>query len=148
MPPMMSSPVFRLVGHSPECPPVSVSALVSTISGFASSHRLDYAAHLVNSTYRSLTSKGAPVFPLEVLKDRQIELGFLVAAVSHHCAMLLAPEGYPDAFDIPRTHAKAVSGPRASYCIVAEEAEMASYRSTGTYVDAVPPPGTNVVSGM
>ncbi|CAI7744105.1 unnamed protein product [Closterium sp. NIES-53] len=25
---------------------------------------------------------------------------------------------------------------------------MASYRSTGTYIDAVPPPGTNVVSGM
>ncbi|CAI7853606.1 unnamed protein product [Closterium sp. NIES-54] len=25
---------------------------------------------------------------------------------------------------------------------------MASYRSTGTYVDAVPPPGANVVSGM
>ncbi|CAI7855798.1 unnamed protein product [Closterium sp. NIES-53] len=24
---------------------------------------------------------------------------------------------------------------------------MASYRSTGTYVDAVPPPGTNVISG-
>ncbi|CAI7779139.1 unnamed protein product [Closterium sp. NIES-54] len=29
-----------------------------------------------------------------------------------------------------------------------EEAEMASYRSTGTYVDVVPPPGANVVSGM
>ncbi|CAI7813144.1 unnamed protein product [Closterium sp. NIES-53] len=26
--------------------------------------------------------------------------------------------------------------------------EMASYRSTGTYVDEVPPPGTNVVDGM
>ncbi|CAI7865882.1 unnamed protein product, partial [Closterium sp. NIES-54] len=29
-----------------------------------------------------------------------------------------------------------------------EEAEMASYGSTGTYVDAVLPPGANVVSGM
>ncbi|CAI7885478.1 unnamed protein product [Closterium sp. NIES-54] len=77
-------------------------------------------------------------------------LGFLAAAVSHLCAMLLAPEGNPDANDIPipRTHAEAVSGPWASYWISAEEAEMASYRSTGTYVDAVPPPGTNVVTGM
>ncbi|CAI7844927.1 unnamed protein product, partial [Closterium sp. NIES-54] len=29
-----------------------------------------------------------------------------------------------------------------------KEAEMTSYRSTGTYVDVVPPPGMNVVSGM
>ncbi|CAI7809956.1 unnamed protein product [Closterium sp. NIES-54] len=64
--------------------------------------------------------------------------------------MLLAPEGDPDALDIPipRTHAEAISGPWGSYWIAAEEAEMASYRSTGTYVDAVPPPGANVVSGM
>ncbi|CAI7833200.1 unnamed protein product, partial [Closterium sp. NIES-53] len=41
----------------------------------------------------------------------------------------------------------AVSRPWALYWIVAEEAEMASYRTTGTYVDAVSPPGTNVVSG-
>ncbi|CAI7740880.1 unnamed protein product [Closterium sp. NIES-54] len=30
----------------------------------------------------------------------------------------------------------------------AMDAEMASWRSTGTYVDAVPPPGANIVSGM
>ncbi|CAI7919382.1 unnamed protein product, partial [Closterium sp. NIES-53] len=28
------------------------------------------------------------------------------------------------------------------------DAEMASWKSTGTYVDAVPPPGANIVSGM
>ncbi|CAI7846768.1 unnamed protein product [Closterium sp. NIES-53] len=32
--------------------------------------------------------------------------------------------------------------------IAAEEAEMASYRSTSTYVDAIPPRGANFVSGM
>ncbi|CAI7755765.1 unnamed protein product [Closterium sp. NIES-53] len=86
----------------------------------------------------------------QVLKDRQFELGFLAAAVPHLCTTLLAPEGDPDALDIPipRTHAEAVSGPWASYWIAAEEAEMASYRSTGTYVGTVPPPGANVVSGM
>ncbi|CAI7779638.1 unnamed protein product [Closterium sp. NIES-54] len=64
--------------------------------------------------------------------------------------MLLAPEGDPNALDIPIpcNHAEAVSGPWALYRIAGEEAEMASYRFTGTYVDAVPPPGANVVSGM
>ncbi|CAI7863954.1 unnamed protein product [Closterium sp. NIES-53] len=95
-------------------------------------------------------SRGAPVFPLEVLEDRQFELGFLAAAVTHLCAMLLAREGDSDALDIPipRTHAEAVSGPWVLYWIAAEEAKMASYRSTGTYDDAVPSPGANVVSGM
>ncbi|CAI7925079.1 unnamed protein product [Closterium sp. NIES-54] len=62
--------------------------------------------------------------------------------------MLLAPEGDPDALDIPIPRNHAETGPWASYWIAAEEAEMASYRSIGTYVDTVPPPGANVVSGM
>ncbi|CAI7888074.1 unnamed protein product [Closterium sp. NIES-53] len=38
---------------------------------------------------------------------------------------------------------------RASCPVIpAEEVEMASYRSTGIYVDTVPPPGANVVNGM
>ncbi|CAI7877203.1 unnamed protein product [Closterium sp. NIES-53] len=106
--------------------------------------------HLVSGPARSPFSGGAPVFPPEVLEDRQFELGFLVAAIPHLCTMLLAPEGDPDALDIPipRNHAEAVSGPWASYWIAAKEAVMASYSSTGTYVDAVPPPGANVFSGM
>ncbi|CAI7817646.1 unnamed protein product [Closterium sp. NIES-54] len=125
-------------------------ALVTTVTGFASSHRFDNAAHLVSGPASSLFSGRAPVFPLEVLEDRQFELGFLAATVPHLYAMLLAREGDTDALDIPITcnHAEAVSGPWAPYWIAAEEAEMASYRSTGTYVDAVPPPRANVVSGM
>ncbi|CAI7846017.1 unnamed protein product [Closterium sp. NIES-54] len=93
---------------------------------------------------------GAHVFPLEVLEDMQFKLGFLAIVVPHLCAMLLAPEGDQDALDIsiPRTHAEAVSGPWSSHWIVAEEPKMASYKSTGTYVDRVPPHGANVVSGM
>ncbi|CAI7758488.1 unnamed protein product [Closterium sp. NIES-54] len=146
--PVVSRVLSALVTH-PTSPLSSVSALISTVAGFASSHRLDYAAHVVSGPARSPSTGGEPVFPLEVLEDRQFELGFLAAAVPHLCAMLLAPEGDPDALDIPipRTHAEAVLGPWASYWIAAEEPEMASYRSTGTYVDAVPPPGTNVVSG-
>ncbi|CAI7812769.1 unnamed protein product [Closterium sp. NIES-53] len=147
--PVVSHVLSALVSH-PTAPLSSVPALVTTDAGFASSHRLDYATHLVSGPAHSLSSGGNPIFPLEVLEDRQLKLGFLAAAVPHLCTMLLALEGDLDALDIPvpRTHAEAVSGPWASYRIAAEEADPASYRSTGTYIDAVPPHGVNVVSGM
>ncbi|CAI7927325.1 unnamed protein product [Closterium sp. NIES-54] len=64
--------------------------------------------------------------------------------------MLIAPEGDPDAPDIPtpRSYAKAIEGPYSSQRQAAMDAEMASWKSTGTYVDEVPPPGANIVSGM
>ncbi|CAI7932222.1 unnamed protein product, partial [Closterium sp. NIES-54] len=86
----------------------------------------------------------------DALEDRQFELEFLAATSPHLGAMLLAPEGDPDALDIPtpRTYAEAVSEPSASQWRAAMDSEMASYRSTGTYVDEVPPLGANVVDGM
>ncbi|CAI5974031.1 unnamed protein product [Closterium sp. NIES-64] len=48
----------------------------------------------------------------------------------------------------PRSYAEAVEGPYSSQWQAAMDAEMASWKSTGTYVDAVPPPGANIVSGM
>ncbi|CAI7812709.1 unnamed protein product [Closterium sp. NIES-54] len=64
--------------------------------------------------------------------------------------MLLAPEGDPDAPDIPtpRSYAEAIEGPYSSQWQAAKDAEMASWKSTRTYVDEVPPPGANIVSGM
>ncbi|CAI7903135.1 unnamed protein product, partial [Closterium sp. NIES-54] len=64
--------------------------------------------------------------------------------------MLLAPKGDPDALDIPtpRSYAEAIEGPYSSQWQAAMDAEMASWKSTGTYVDEVPPPGANIVSGM
>ncbi|CAI7771769.1 unnamed protein product [Closterium sp. NIES-54] len=64
--------------------------------------------------------------------------------------MLLAPEGDPDAPDIPtpRSYAEAIEGPYSSQWQAAMDAEMASWKSTDTYVDEVPPPGANIVSGM
>ncbi|CAI7860437.1 unnamed protein product, partial [Closterium sp. NIES-53] len=64
--------------------------------------------------------------------------------------MLLAPEGDPDALDIPtpRSYTEAIEGPYSSQWQAAMDAEMASWKSTGTYVDEVPPPGANIVSGM
>ncbi|CAI7831527.1 unnamed protein product [Closterium sp. NIES-54] len=60
------------------------------------------------------------------------------------------PEGDPDAPDIPtpRSYAEAIEGPYSSQWQSAMDAEMASWKSTGTYVDEVPPPGANIVSGM
>ncbi|CAI7807118.1 unnamed protein product [Closterium sp. NIES-53] len=147
--PVVSRVLFALVTH-PTAPLLCVSTLVTTVAGFASSHRLDYASHLVSGIARSPSIGGVPVFPLENLEDRQFELGFLAVAVPYLCAMLLAPEGDPNTIDIPipRNHAEEISGPWASYWIAAEEAEMASYRSTSAYIDTVPPLGTNIVSGM
>ncbi|CAI7930867.1 unnamed protein product [Closterium sp. NIES-54] len=70
--------------------------------------------------------------------------------VPHLVAMLLAPEGDPDAPDIPtpRSYAEAITGPYSSHWQTAMDAEMASWKSTGTYVDAVPPSGANIVDGM
>ncbi|CAI7773311.1 unnamed protein product [Closterium sp. NIES-54] len=64
--------------------------------------------------------------------------------------MVLAPEGDLDAPDIPtpRSYAEAIEGPYSSQWQAAMDAEMASWKSTGTYVDEVPPPGANIVSGM
>ncbi|CAI7848836.1 unnamed protein product [Closterium sp. NIES-53] len=58
--------------------------------------------------------------------------------------------GDPDAPDIPtpRSYAEAITGPYSSQRLTAMDAEMASWKSTGTYVDAVPPSWANIVDGM
>ncbi|CAI7828659.1 unnamed protein product [Closterium sp. NIES-54] len=86
----------------------------------------------------------------DVLEDRQEEFQCFAAALPHLVSTLLAPEGDPDAPDIPtpRSYAKTIEGPYSSQWQAAMDAEMASWKSTGTYVDEVPPPGANIVSGM
>ncbi|CAI7819781.1 unnamed protein product [Closterium sp. NIES-53] len=84
----------------------AASALVAKLFDFAAACSFDYAASLVAEGLECLTT-----------------------AVPHLMAMLLAPEGDPDAPDIPtpRSYAEAI---------------------TGTYVDAIPPHGANIVDGM
>ncbi|CAI7793611.1 unnamed protein product [Closterium sp. NIES-54] len=86
----------------------------------------------------------------DVLEDRQEEFECFAASVPHLVSMLLAREGDPDALDIPtlRSYAEAIEGPYSSQWQAAMDAEMASWKSTGTYVDEVPPLGANIVSGM
>ncbi|CAI7909930.1 unnamed protein product [Closterium sp. NIES-53] len=52
--------------------------------------------------------------------------------------------------DIPtsRSYAEAITGPYSTQWQAATDAEMTSWKSTGTYVDAVPPSWTNIVDGM
>ncbi|CAI7883307.1 unnamed protein product [Closterium sp. NIES-53] len=129
----------------------SVSALTAAVTEFASTRCLDYATSLVAAPPTSpLAVRGEPALGCDALEDMQFELEFLAAASPHLCAVPLAPEGNPDALDIPtpRTYAEAVSGPWASQWRAAMDSEMASYRSTGTYVNEVPPLETNVVDGM
>ncbi|CAI7736558.1 unnamed protein product, partial [Closterium sp. NIES-53] len=86
----------------------------------------------------------------DVLEDRQEDFECLAAVVPHLVAMLLAHEGDPDAPDIltPRSYAEVITVPYSFQWQTAMDAEMASWKSTGIYVDAVPPSGANIVDGM
>ncbi|CAI7792849.1 unnamed protein product [Closterium sp. NIES-53] len=132
----------------------AASTLVAELVDFAAAYRLDYAASLVAE------SESASVFPpsvagecalgIFILEDKQEEFECFAAALPHLVSMLLAPEGDLDAPDIPtpRSYAEAITGPYSSQWQTAMDTEMESWKSTGTYVDEVPPPGANIVSGM
>ncbi|CAI7868237.1 unnamed protein product [Closterium sp. NIES-53] len=130
------------------------SALVAELVDFAAACRLDYATSLVaESASVSVcppSVRGACALGTDVLEDKQEEFECFAPSVPHLVSMLLTPEGDPDALDIPtpRSYAEAIEGPYSSQWQAATDVEMASWKSTGTYVDEVPSPGANVVSGM
>ncbi|CAI7763065.1 unnamed protein product [Closterium sp. NIES-54] len=109
----------------------AASALVAELLDFAAACRLDYTTALVaDSASASPPSvRGECALGTDVLEDTQEDFECLAAAVPRFASMLLAPEGDPDAPDIPtpRSYAEAI---------------------TGTYVDKDPPPGANKVDGM
>ncbi|CAI7845199.1 unnamed protein product [Closterium sp. NIES-53] len=106
-------------------------ALVAELVDFAAACRLDYAASLVAESESDCPPyvEGECALGTDVLEDRQEDFECLAAAVPHLVAMLIAPEGDSDAPNIPtpRSYAEA---------------------TTGTYVNAVPPSGANIVDGM
>ncbi|CAI7829912.1 unnamed protein product [Closterium sp. NIES-53] len=130
----------------------AASALVDELVDIAAACRLDYAASLVaeSASVCPPSVNGECALGTDVLEDRQEDLECLAAAAPHLVSMLLAPEGDPNAPDIPtpRSYAEATTGPYSSQWQKAMDAEMASWKSTGTYVDEVPPSGANMVSGM
>ncbi|CAI7776964.1 unnamed protein product, partial [Closterium sp. NIES-54] len=122
----------------------AASALVAELVDFAARCRLDYAASLVAVCPPSVGGECA--LSTDVLEDRQEEFQCFATALPHLVSTLLAPEGDPDAPDIPtpRSYAEAIEGPYSSQWQAVMDAEMASWKSTGTYVDEVPPPGANI----
>ncbi|CAI7877876.1 unnamed protein product [Closterium sp. NIES-53] len=111
----------------------TASALVDEIVDFAAACRLDYATALVAKSESESASppsvEGECALGTDVLEDRQEDFECLAAAVPRFASMLLAPDGDPDAPDIPtpRSYAEAI---------------------TGTYVDEVPQSWANIVDGM
>ncbi|CAI7920326.1 unnamed protein product [Closterium sp. NIES-54] len=106
------------------------SALVAKLVDFAAACRLDYTSLVAESESDCPPSVGGEcALDTDVLEDRQEDFECLAATIPHLVAMLLALEGDPDAPDIPtpRSYAETI---------------------TGTYVDAVPPSGANIVDGM
>ncbi|CAI7909895.1 unnamed protein product [Closterium sp. NIES-54] len=150
-----SPTVSRLLATAvtdPSFESASSSALVAELLEIVAAYRLDYASALVaESASASPPSVGGEcALGTDVLEDRQEEFESLAAAVPRFASMLLAPEGDPDAPDIPtpRSYTEAITGPYSSQWQAAMDAKMASWKSTGTYVDEVPPPGANIVDGM
>ncbi|CAI7865566.1 unnamed protein product [Closterium sp. NIES-54] len=146
------SRLLATVVTDPSFESTTASALVAELVDFAAACRLDYATALVaEPESASLPSVGGGcALGTDVLEDKQEDFECLATAVPRFASMLLAPEGDPDAPDIPTPHsyAEAITGPYSSQWQAAMDAEMASWKSTGTYVDEVPPPGTNIVDGM
>ncbi|CAI5518534.1 unnamed protein product [Closterium sp. Naga37s-1] len=130
----------------------AASALVAELVDFAAHCRLDYATSLIaeSASVCPPSVGGECALSTDVLEDRQEEFQCFAVALPHLVSMLLAPEGDPDAPDIPtpRSYAEVIEGPYSSQWQAAMDAEMASWKSIGTYVDEVPPPGANIVSGM
>ncbi|CAI7923443.1 unnamed protein product [Closterium sp. NIES-53] len=136
----------------PDFESTAVFALVIELVHFAARSRLDYVASLVTECESVCPPSvgGEPALGCDVLEDKQFELECLAATLPCFASMLLCPEGDPDALDIPnpRSYAETIAGEYSSRWQTAMDAEMASWKSIGTYVDEVPPPGANIVDGM
>ncbi|CAI7735276.1 unnamed protein product [Closterium sp. NIES-54] len=138
-----SPTVSRLLATAvtdPSFESTTASALVAELLDFAAACCLDYATALVAEFVSASPPSigGECALGTDVLEDRQDDFECLAATVPRFASMLLALEGDPDAPDIPT--------PR-SYAEAAMDAEMASWKSTGTYVNEVPPSRANIVDG-
>ncbi|CAI7790619.1 unnamed protein product [Closterium sp. NIES-53] len=150
-----SPTVARLLATAvtdPSFESAAASALVAELLEFAAACRLDYASALVVDSVPATPPSvgGECALGTDVLEDRQEDFECLATAVPRFASLLLAPKGDSDAPDIPtpRSYAEAITGPYSSQWQAAMDAKMAFWKSTGTYVDEVPPPGVNIVDGM
>ncbi|CAI7926225.1 unnamed protein product [Closterium sp. NIES-53] len=127
-------------------------ALVVELVEFAAACRLDHATALVveSESASPPSVRGECALGTDVFEDRQEDIQRLATAVPRFASMLLAPEGDLDAPDIttPHSYAEAITGSYSSQWQTTMDAEMASWKSTGTYVDVVPPSRASIVDGM
>ncbi|CAI7758027.1 unnamed protein product [Closterium sp. NIES-54] len=144
--------LIATVATDPSFESIDASTLVAQLVDFAAACRLDYATSLVAESESDYPPSvgGECALGTDVLEDRQEDFECLAPAVPRFASMLLAPEGDLDAPDIPtpRSYAEAITRPYSSQWQATMDAEMASSKSTGTYVDEVPPLGANIVDGM
>ncbi|CAI7744828.1 unnamed protein product [Closterium sp. NIES-53] len=107
----------------------AVSALVAELVDFAAHYRLDCATSLVADSVSVCPPSvgGECALSTDVLEDKHEQFQYIPT---------------------PQSYAEAIEGPYSSQWQSAMDAEMASWKSTCTYVDEVPPPGANIVSGM
>ncbi|CAI5987286.1 unnamed protein product [Closterium sp. NIES-64] len=144
--------LLATVVTDPSFESTAASALVAELVDFAARCRLDYAASLVAESESVCPPSvgGECALSTDVLEDKQEEFQCFAATLPHLVSTLIAPQGDSDAPDIPtpQSYAEAIEGPYSSQWQSAMDAEMASWKSTGTYVDEVPPLGANIVSGM
>ncbi|CAI7804396.1 unnamed protein product [Closterium sp. NIES-54] len=140
------------VDTDPSFESTAASALVAKHVDFAATCRLDYATSLVAESESNcpLSVWGECALGTDVLENMHEDFECPASAVPHLMAMLLAPRGDPDAPDIPTpsSYLEAITGPYSSQWQTAMDAEMASRKSTGTYIDAFPPSGANIVESM
>ncbi|CAI7731535.1 unnamed protein product [Closterium sp. NIES-54] len=140
--------LLATVVTDPSFESTAASALVAELVDFAARCRQDYATSLVAASASVCPPSvgGECALSTDVLDDRQEEFQCFAAAVPHLVSTLLAPEGDLDAPDTPtpRSYAEAIEGPYSSQWQAAMDAEMASWKSTHTYVAEVPPPGANI----
>ncbi|CAI5979995.1 unnamed protein product [Closterium sp. NIES-65] len=116
-----SPTLTRLLGTvvtDPSFESTAASALVAELVDFAARYRLDYATSLVaesESICPPSVGDGCAL-STDVIEDRQEEFQCFAAALPHLVSTLIAPEGDPDAPDIPtpRSYAEAIEGPYSS----------------------------------
>ncbi|CAI7823559.1 unnamed protein product [Closterium sp. NIES-53] len=122
--------LLAIVVTDPSFESIAASALVAQLVDFAARCRLDYATSLVpeSASVYPPSVGGECALSTDVLEDRQEEFQCFAAALPHLVSTLIAPEGDPDAPDIPtpRSYAEAIEGPYSSQWQSAMDAEMAS----------------------
>ncbi|CAI7877721.1 unnamed protein product [Closterium sp. NIES-54] len=125
------SRLLATVVTDPSFESTAASALVAELLHFGVACCLEYVTALAAESKSASppSVKGECALGTDVLEDRQEEFECRAAVLPRFASTLLAPEGDPDAPDIPtpRSYAEAI---------------------TVTYVEEVPPPGANIVDGM